>query len=380
MSRGAIALAVAALALGLLVGTALDRSPSVPMPVTDGSTESTPAAAGVAPDSPKAESAAADATGEPGAASGPNVATARFTTPLPPEDTPLVSALPTLQAAAEAGSIEAIRRLLRDVQRCARYLEARELVDSRLHVEQDLLDMAAEKAPRVQGAVKKQLESGGLVDPADAKVAALAGPERVLCEGLSGSLEHLRFEAQWRAALAGELEGLVRFVVDPALDVGRLFEPGGINRAERYRESALRFLQQALEQGSPQAAAHLMYAHDPGWRRSMFDSMGQSGPRNFMSYILDRNPRPYFHQLSGQDASSAWRYASLCERVCPDTVQAYARAALDRLRPDLDAETRARAEEEAARLREAHFAGVREVPWFPDLNDLPAPGGPPSGP
>lgn len=163
MSRGAIALAIVALALGLLVGTALDRPPSVPMPVTDGSAESTPAAAGVAPDSTTAEDAAADAAREPGAASGPNVATARFTTPLPPEDTPLVSALPALQAAAEAGSIEAIRRLLRDVQRCARYLEARELVDSRLHVEQDLLDMAAEKAPRVQGAVKEQLESGGLV-------------------------------------------------------------------------------------------------------------------------------------------------------------------------------------------------------------------------
>ena len=61
-------------------------------------------------------------------------------------------------------------------------------------------------------------------------------------------------------------------------------------------------------------------------------------------------------------------------------MQVYAREALERLRPTLDAETRARASEEAARLRPAHFSGVREIPWFPDLQNQPAPGLPPAGP
>jgi hypothetical protein len=377
MSRGAIALAVAALALGLLVGTALDRSPSVPMPVTDGSTESTPAATGVAPDATTAENAAADAAREPGTASGPNIATARFTTPLPPENTPLVSALPALQAAAEAGSIEAIRRLLEDTQRCHLHAQARFGLDVALSMQEDLKRMAAGQGPKVVVAMPGEGSPEGLFGELAEGAAGKMSADQAFCEGHDDPDGTLRFEAQWRAALAGDVEGLIRFVLDPEIDTGRAWQQ--FDRIERYRERAPAFLQQALAAGSTQAARHLMDAHDPGWSREA-GGPGPKGPTQVSRYMLDRFPPPPVRQVFAQDAAIAWRYATLCERVCPEHAQQRARAVLDRLRPELDAATRARAEEEAARLREAHFAGVREVPWFPDLNDQPAPGDPPQGP
>jgi hypothetical protein len=182
------------------------------------------------------------------------------------------------------------------------------------------------------------------------------------CTGFEDPDDHLRFEAQWRAALLGELEGLILFSASPAIDLQRAIEQG--DRIDRYRARALSFVTQAVSLHSAQAVALLMDAHDPGWiPPPLRADQGKNIPPGMRSFLAGSFPPPPLRQVAGNDAVAAYRYARLCERVCPDRQRAEAEALSARLRGELAAADRERAEDEAQRLRDQYFPDAHRADW-----------------
>ncbi len=272
---------------------------------------------------------------------GPNVAsmTASATlAALPPESMPLAQSADTLVGLMRAGSREAALRLLRQLNECEMYALGSQALDLALGMDDAVRKKEGSIGAMVMiGADGKdpqtridEMTSGA------ARMMAEKGQQCVDFDDVGGALQ---FEAQWRLALFGELEGLLRFAVDPAMDLSRAIEQH--DRIDRYRERALSFLNQALAQRSAQAVAQLMNAHDPGWtpwalRPEQRDHLSPA----MRKIALGHFPPSPLRQLAGSNAALAYRYARLCERVCPDSQRAEAEAAIARLRGELTPEAR----------------------------------------
>ena len=118
---------------------------------------------------------------------------------------------------------------------------------------------------------------------------------------------------------------------------------------------------------SAQAVANLMQAHNPDWvplsvRRT------PDMPAH-MREMVSRFETPPLGQVVGRDAAAAYRYARLCERICPDPHRADAEAITRALRERLDNAARERAEAEADRLRDQHFPDAGRAEWFDFIRD-----------
>lgn len=299
---------------------------------------------------------------------GPNMAS--FTAPatfaaLPPESMPLAQSLEALTSAMRSGSREATLRLLKQTRECDRYAEAQRQLNFAIGIEEAM--NAPSKPGKGRTAVLVSDGSSGdkpMESMARGSATTVAAHE-AQCAGFSDPDDALRFEAQWRAALMGDLVGLLEFSLDPAIDRMHAFEQ--YDRIERYRERAPGFIQQAITQHSAQAVANLMQAHNPDWvpltiRRT------PDMPAH-MRDMVSRFETPPLGQVVGRDAAAAYRYARLCERVCPDPHRADAEALARALREQLDDTVRQRAEAEAERLREQHFPDAGRAEWFDFIRD-----------
>lgn len=299
---------------------------------------------------------------------GPNMAS--YTAPatfaaLPPESMPLAQSLEALAAAMRTGSREATLRLLKQTRECDRYAEAQRQLNFAIGVEEAI------KAPTPPGKGRTAImvSDGSSPDkPMEGMArgsAATVAAHETQCAGFSDPDDALRFEAQWRAALLGDLVGLLEFSLDPAIDRMRAFEQ--FDRIERYRQRAPGFIQQAVALHSAQAVANLMQAHNPDWvpltvRRT------PDMPAH-MREMVSRFETPPLGQVVGRDAAAAYRYARLCERICPDPHRADAEAITRALRERLDSAARERAEAEADRLRDQHFPDAGRAEWFDFIRD-----------
>jgi hypothetical protein len=283
---------------------------------------------------------------------------------LPPESMPLAQSLEALAAAMRTGSREATLRLLKQTRECDRYAEAQRQLNFAIGVEEAI------KAPPQagKGGTAVMVSSASADKPMESMArgsATTVAAHEAQCAGFSDSDDALRFEAQWRAALMGDLVGLLEFSLDPAIDRMRAFEQ--FDRIERYRERAPGFIQQAVALHSAQAVANLMQAHNPDWvplsvRRT------PDMPAH-MRDMISRFETPPLGQVVGRDAAAAYRYARLCERVCPDPHRADAEAITRALRERLDSAARERAEAEADRLRDQHFPDAGRAEWFDFIRD-----------
>lgn len=299
---------------------------------------------------------------------GPNMASyaapATFAA-LPPESMPLAQSLAALTAAMRTGSREATLRLLKQTRECDRYADAQRQLNFAIGVEEAI------KAPPPPGKGRTAImvSDGSSPDkPMESMArgsATTVAAHEAQCAGFSDPDDALRFEAQWRAALMGDLVGLLEFSLDPAIDRMRAFEQ--YDRIERYRERAPGFIHQAVALHSAQAVANLMQVHNPDWvplsvRRT------PDMPAH-MREMVSRFETPPLGQVVGRDAAAAYRYARLCERVCPDPHRADAEAITRALRDQLDNATRERAEAEADRLRDEHFPDAGRAEWFDFIRD-----------
>jgi hypothetical protein len=291
----------------------------------------------------------------------PNTATMSAAPALPPESLPLMQSAAQLIELMRGGSREATLRLLRQTEQCELYGQGRLGLDLALG-----LSEAAQNPQSQENSVailfngnageKTQLET--MTEGA----AGLMAKHEQQCAGFTDPDDRLRFEAQWRAALLGELEGLILFSVNPAIDLKRAIEQG--DRIERYRERALSFLTQAMALHSAQAVAQLMEAFDPEWIPPPLRAQeGKSIPPGMRAMLADGFPPPPLRQLAGNDAQAAYRYAQLCERICPDLQRSAATALIARLRGTLEGPERERAEIEAQRLREQYFPDAGRADW-----------------
>lgn len=299
---------------------------------------------------------------------GPNMAS--YTAPatfaaLPPESMPLAQSLEALAAAMRTGSREATLRLLKQTRECDRYAEAQRQLNFAIGVEEAI--KAQTQPGRARAAII--VSDGSAPDkPMEGMArgsATTVATHEAQCAGFSDPDDALRFEAQWRAALMGDLVGLLEFSLDPAIDRMRAFEQ--FDRIERYRERAPGFIQQAVALHSAQAVANLMQAHNPVWvpltvRRT------PDMPAH-MREMVSRFETPPLGQVVGRDAAAAYRYARLCERICPDPHRADAEAITRALRERLDNAARERAEAEADRLRDQHFPDAGRAEWFDFIRD-----------
>ena len=202
----------------------------------------------------------------------------------------------------------------------------------------------------------------GLVNSSATEVAANAA----ICAGFEDPQKIVEFEAQWRAALMGEVDGLLEFSLNPAIDAFHAYEQA--DRIERYRERVLGFMHEAMAQHSAQAVANLMHAYDPGW--VPMHIRGRSSNSSPMNVFLDsiKNPEP-LRQVSGADAVLAYRYARLCQAVCPEFPRSEAEVVAQRLRGELEGAERERADADANRLRAQHFADAARAPWIEDIGE-----------
>jgi|CXWL01.1.fsa_nt_gi hypothetical protein len=319
-------------------------------------------------EAPKNESATdAKATSQSFEHERPNVATmAANTFGLPPESMPLAQAKDDLVAAMRAGSVAAVRRLLEQTKACEIFRDANTGLEFALSAQE------AAKSPGENGVFISMAPKGdeppltltGMVNSSATAVAV----NEARCAGFEDPDDALRFEAQWRAALMGELDGLLEFSLNPAIDVGRAFEQ--VDRIERYRARVLDFMNQAMTQHSTQAVANLMHAYDPGWvPEQLRGSQGSSSP---MSAFIASQTRPEpLRQVAGTDPVLAYRYARLCQTVCPEFPRSAADAIVHRLREDLESADRERAEAAADRLRAEHFSGPARAPWIADIGEQP---------
>ncbi len=291
----------------------------------------------------------------------PNTATMSAPPAMPPESLPLTQSVAQLIELMRSGSREATLRLLRQTEQCALYHQGGLGLGMALD-----LDEATRNPQPQDGSVailfndqdgeKSQLEK--MTEGA----AGLMAKHEQQCAGFTDPDDRLRFEVQWRAALLGELEGLILFSVSPAIKLERAIEQS--DRIERYRERALSFLTQAMAQHSAQAVAELMEAYDPEWiPPPLRPQAGKSIPPGMRALLAEGFPPPPLRQVAGNDAQAAYRYAQLCERVCPDQQRSAATALIERLRGSLASAERELAEREAQRLREQYFPDAHRADW-----------------
>lgn len=305
---------------------------------------------------------------------GPNVAS--MTAPatfaaLPPDSMPLAQSIDALASAMRSGSREATLRLLRQTKECANYRDARRHLDFALGVDE------ANKTPGGGGVTIISSEPGkdnkSIEGMIRGSAGAVAGSE-TRCAAFEDADDALRFEAQWRAALLGEIEGLLSFSLDPAIDIFRAFEQA--DRIERYRDRVLGFMNQALTQHSAQAVANLMQAYNPEWVPTHLRGDTKM-PAPMRAFMLQQEAPTPLRQVTGNDALLAYRYARLCERVCADVQRSEAEQITASLRAGLKAADRERAEAEATELRERHFPDAERAEWIRGLGDEPTPPAPP---
>ena len=303
---------------------------------------------------------------------GPNVATMSAPAALaalPPESMPLAQSAGTLAGLMRAGSREASLRLLHQLNECEEYALGKQALDLALG-----LDDAVRKNEGSIGTMVMITADGrdpeAQIDDMTSGAARMMVEKEQQCVDFEDVGDALRFEAQWRLALLGELEGLLRFAVEPAMELSRAIEQH--DRIERYRERALSFLTQAMTQHSAQAVAQLMNAYDPGWIPwGLRPEQRERMPQAMRTMALGQFPPSSLRQVAGSNAALAYRYARLCERVCPDMQRAEAEAAIARLRDALTPEVRETAEAEARRLREQHFPDADRADWIAGLGDAP---------
>jgi len=307
----------------------------------------------------------------------PNTATMTSSadSPLPADTTPLAQSVNALTTAMRAGSLEATRRLLKQAKLCARFQDANTSLKFALSVQESA------KAPGKNGVFISMPPIGDEVPLTLSGLAkSFAGDvldNEALCADFDDPQKAIQFEAQWRAALMGDTEGLLEFALNPAIDALRAFEQA--DRIDRYRARVLGFLTQAMAQHSAQAVANLMHAYDPGWVPS--NMRGQSQNQSSMSAFVQSQimPEP-LRQVSGTDALFAYRYARLCQAVCPEFPRAEAEIIARRLRPDLASADRERADAQADQLRDAHFASPDRAPWIANIGEQREVPKPPRGP
>lgn len=287
------------------------------------------------------------------AANGGATSAAASAAALPPEHLPLRETLAALTEAHRAGHAAATRRLLKELTDCQRYRWSA--------LRMDML-IAFEDTPRMQ-------RGGQRMEQMMAQAAETVSALKAQCDGLPPDIdEALLFDVQRRAAELGDLAGQLGFALVPAVTLSRALEQ--MDRLVLYRELAPQFLEQALQQGSGQAVAGFMdgYEHflgnfgPPGSKQS---PMQQQAIRQMADALRPLTP---LQQVLGEDLAKAWRYATLCRRVCNLSDQNRAQQALDRLRDQLDLAARSQAEDEARALYEAHFARSKR----PDDVDLDA--------
>lgn len=266
---------------------------------------------------------------------------------LPAEDLPLRETLTALVEAHRAGQAAATLRLLKELSDCQRYRWSA--------LRMDML-IAFDESPRGQ-------RSGQRMEQMMAQAAEAVSALKARCEGLPEDLdEGLLFEVQRRAAELGDLGGQLGFALVPSMTLSRALEQ--MDRLALYRELAPRFLEQALQQGSGQAAAGFMDGYE-----HYFGDFGPAGGTNnpmlqqaFRQMANAMRPLTPLQQVLGEDLGKAWRYATLCRRVCNLNDQNRAQQALDRLRDRLDSAARRRAEDEARALYDAHYAHGKRPP------------------
>lgn len=288
--------------------------------------------------------------------SGPATAT-----PLPPETMPLSLSVTALTDAMRGGSREATLRLLRQTRDCRRYADAERQLNFAVGAQEDAQRPGSRRRAIMLSGDQDEKPFERMARSSAAEVAQLEDR----CEGFSDADDALRFEAQWRAALMGELEGLLEFSLDPAIDRFSAFQQ--FDRIERYRARAPGFLQQALAQHSAQAVANLMHAHDPEWMPLQFRKAPDT-PAHVRA-MVGRFNLPPLRQISRVDAATAYAYARLCERVCPDPHRADAEAIGNRLRGQLDSRAREAADAQAERMRQAHFPDAARAEWLLSIRD-----------
>lgn len=272
---------------------------------------------------------------------------------LPPEDLPLRQTLAALTNAHRAGQAAATRRLLKELTDCQRYRWSA--------LRMDML-IAFEDSPRMQ-------RSGQRMEQMMAQAAETVSGLKAHCEDLPSDIdEAMLFDVQRRAAELGDLAGQLGFALVPALTLNRALEQ--MDRLALYRQLAPQFLEQALQQGSAQAVAGFMDSYEhflggfgpPG---GAGNAMQQQAIRQMADAMRPLTP---LQQVLGEDLAKAWRYATLCRRVCNLSDQNRAQQSLDRLRDQLDLASRNQAEDEARELYEAHFSRSKR----PDDVDLDA--------
>jgi len=111
-----------------------------------------------------------------------------------------------------------------------------------------------------------------------------------------------------------------------------------------------------------------MHAYDPGWVPATM--RGQSANQSPMgAFVVSQIVPEPLRQVSGTDALIAYRYARLCQAVCPEFPRADAEMIAQRLRRDLASTDRERADAEADRLRAAHFASPERAPWVENIGE-----------
>lgn len=354
----AAVLLIASLAIGIWRSPpTLPADGSAPGPLAAETAVESPAAAGGsdgAPASPAAtrthvvvpRKVAADAAGA--TQSGPSFQ-------LPPADLPLRDTAAALIEAHRAGSLAATRRLMQELSDCQRHRWASLRMD---------MIIAFEDSPRAQRRGGERMQE--MISSAAELVAELDE----LCANLPADLdEALLFEVQRRAADAGDLAGQLGFALVPSLNLDKALLQ--MDRLAEYKEQAPQFLQRALEQGSGQAVAGFMEGYEhyfEGWRGHGADgtAMQNQAMRKMIEAVRPLKP---LQQVLGEDLVKAYTYATLCKQVCNAADQTRAETALVRLRLTLEPAQRSQAEDDAAKLYDAHF-GPRPRPEDIDLEEL----------
>ena len=298
----------------------------------------------------------------------PNTATMSRSEALPAESMPLAQSAATLGQLMRAGSRDATLRLLRQTQQCELYRQGRKGLDMALGLDEQEQEFRDGKKMSLAVFLTGDKNAKSFAEDMAQGAAKAMAEHDDLCAAFDDSDDSLRFEAQWRAALLGELEGLILFSVSPAMDLQRAIEQG--DRIERYRQRALSFMSEAVALHSSQAVAQLMNAHDPGWiPPALRPEQGHTLPPGMRSFLAGSFPPPPLRQVAGKDPVAAYRYAQLCQRVCPDRQRTEAEAVSARLRAELSAADRERAEDEAQRLRDQYFPDAHRADWVEILGE-----------
>lgn len=284
------------------------------------------------------------------------------TTSLPILGLPLRDSAPALLAAHRSGNIEATRRLMGELGDCMRYRRSSLSMDMAIAM-QDSPPGDAERGRNRGGGGERMAR--WLADTAET-VAGL----RESCEGLPDDFDQeVLFEVQRRAADAGDLEGLLGFALVPAISMNKALVQ--MDRLEIYREFAPQFLQRALEQGSGQAVAGFMQAHEhffEGWRGRA--AQGTAMQTQAMRRMMDSmNPQTPIQQVLGEDLALAYGYALLCKRVCNAQDRTLADATILRLESALEPPQRSASRDRSNTLYERYFA-AKPRPEDIDLAEL----------